>query len=159
MKDSSVLRAADGLPGRVRSAAERLSRAASCGRTSGRCLRSAAPPFSDLPAPEAPTGAAPPILAAMTTRARRRRAGRLWWPDLQLVEVNGARLCADEPSPEATRVTCSCRIRCWAPGCASDLGPLSGGRPDAQDAGPAVSLRVWTVDRLTQRARRLSGAG
>ena len=41
MKDSSVLRAADGLWGRVRSAAERLSRAASCGRTSGRCLRSA----------------------------------------------------------------------------------------------------------------------
>ena len=40
MKESSVLRAADGLPGRVRSAAERLSRAASCGRTSGRCLRS-----------------------------------------------------------------------------------------------------------------------
>ena len=26
-----------------------------------------------------------------TTRARRRRAGRLWRPDLQLVEVNGAR--------------------------------------------------------------------
>ena len=75
----------------MRSAAERLSRAASCGRTSGRCLRSAAPPFSDLPAPEAPTGAAPPILAAMTTRARRRRAGRLGRPDLQLVEVNGAR--------------------------------------------------------------------
>ena len=35
-------------------------------------------------------GPAPPILA-MTTRARRRRAGRLWRPDLQLVEVNGAR--------------------------------------------------------------------
>ena len=86
---SSVLRAADGLPGRVRSTAERLSRAASCGRTSGRCLRSAAPPFSDLPAPEAPTGAAPPILAAMTTRARRRRVGRLpasvlrRWPSLR----------------------------------------------------------------------------
>ena len=43
---------------------------------------------ADLPAPEAPTGAAPPILA---TRARRRRADRLWRPDLQLVEVNGAR--------------------------------------------------------------------
>ena len=35
--------------------------------------------------------AAPSILAAMTTRVRRRRADRLWRPDLQLVEVNGAR--------------------------------------------------------------------
>ena len=82
----------------AQSAAERLSRAASCGRTSGRCLRSAAPPFSNLPAPEAPTWTAPPILAAMTTRARRWRAGRLWRPDLQLVEVNGAR----RPSLDAT---------------------------------------------------------
>ena len=34
---------------------------------------------------------APPILAAMTTRVRRRRADRRWRPELQLVEVNGAR--------------------------------------------------------------------
>ena len=64
------------------------------GRSSSRrlvCCRKVAPLFYDLPAPEAPTGAAPPILAAMTTRARRRRASRLWRPDLQLVEVNGAR--------------------------------------------------------------------
>ena len=54
-------------------------------------LFTAPPTFYDLPAPEAPTGAAPPILAAMTTRARRRRAGRPWRSALQLVEVNGAR--------------------------------------------------------------------
>ena len=42
------------------------------GRSSSRRLvwcRKVAPLFYDLPAPEAPTGAAPPILAAMTTRA------------------------------------------------------------------------------------------
>ena len=53
------------------------------GRSSSRrleCCRKVAPLFYDLPAPEAPTGAAPRILAAMTTRA-----------GLQLVEVIGAR--------------------------------------------------------------------
>ena len=100
MEESSVQRTADGKQDAARrrrpsEACAQRRRATLAGGElrpdSGPCLRSAAPPFSDLPAPEAPTGAAPPILAAMTTRARRRRAGRLWRPDLQLVEVNGAR--------------------------------------------------------------------
>ena len=76
------------------------------------CCRKVAPLFYDLPAPEAPTGAAPPILAAMTTRARRRRAGRLWRPDLQLVEVNGARRGA-LPGGEVRHMLLQA-IRCWA---------------------------------------------
>ena len=56
------------------------------------CCRKVAPLFYDLPAPEAPTGAAPRILAAMTTRARQQRAGRLWAAGSAAGgEVNGAR--------------------------------------------------------------------
>ena len=83
MEESSVLRTADGQqdaarraqrrpasPGRHAAAGmpDRLRRP---GRSSSRrlvCCRKVAPLFYDLPAPEAPTGAAPPILAAMTTR-------------------------------------------------------------------------------------------
>ena len=87
------MRSAAQHPGRRAAAGSAAAPWAQQGSSSRRlvCCRKVAPLFYDLPAPEAPTGAAPPILAAMTTRARRRRAGRLWRPDLQLVEVNGAR--------------------------------------------------------------------
>ena len=149
MEESSVQRTADG----KQDAARRRRPSEACAQRRratlaggelrpdfGRCLRSAAPPFSDLPAPEAPTGAAPPILAAMTTRARRRRAGRLWAAGSA---AGGGQRRAPRSPPRRRRAShAPAGFAAGRSGCASDLGPLLGGQPDARDAGPAVSRCV-----------------
>ena len=77
---------------------------------------------------------------------------------MQLVEVNGARRGA-LPGGDARHMLLQDSLLgalavqviwglCWA--ASRTLGTLE---PSGE------SLRVWTVDRLTQRARRLSGAG
>ena len=63
---------------------------------------------------------------------------------MQLVEVNGARRGA-LPGGDARHMLLASDSLLGSGYYASDLGPLSGGQPDAQDAGPAVRLRVWTA--------------
>ena len=122
MEESSVLRIADGQQDAARRAQRRPApggapqpdRLRRPGRSSSRrleCCRKVAPLFYVCPRLRprrglhrrsggdddagAPAASRPPL------------GGRIcsWWRST-------AR--AEEPSPEATRVTCSCRIRCWA---------------------------------------------
>ena len=151
MEESSVLRIADGQQDAARRAQRRPApggapqpdRLRRPGRSSSRrleCCRKVAPLFYVCPRLRprrglhrrsggdddagAPAASRPPL------------GGRIcsWWRSTA---------CAEEPSPEATRVTCSCKkFAAGRSGCASDLGPLLGGQPDARDAGPAVSRCV-----------------
>ena len=78
--------------------------------------------------------------AAMTTRARRRRAGRLWAAGSA---AGGGQRRAPRSPPRRRRAShAPAGFAAGRSGCASHLGPLLGGQPDARDAGPAPEWRV-----------------